>query len=356
MLAPYPIFPVDEGGRSRAYNLLKHLSPRHDLALLTPGRADSPRIDLDVSVYHTRPGRRRQIVSPTTLWRATQAARRERPDIILCEYVWSGLHAALLSRRFGIPYYIDAPNVEGVRFRRAGDRSWRLIDAYERLVARGARKVFAVSQEDRARFVARGVRADKIDVIPNGVDTTKIFPDAAAGASVRRDLGIDESATVLLFAGQLDYAANREALAALDREILPRLDRLAPGYTMLVVGKGNTESLRSEYPHPRLRFMGRVESVAPYINASDAMLVPIISGGGTRLKIIETIACGVPAISTSIGGEGIERGACGDLLTIADGWDRFASAASVRIPKRAAPPTGFLEMYAWANIIKRVRF
>lgn len=243
-----------------------------------------------------------------------------------------------------------------MRFRRAGARLWRLIDAYERLVAKGARKIFAVSQEDRARFVARGVRADRVDIVPNGVDTTVIFPDAAAGAGVRRDLGIDERAMVLLFAGQLDYAANREALAALDREILPRLDRLAPGYTMLVVGKGNTESLRSEYPHPRLRFLGRVESVAPYINAANAMLVPIISGGGTRLKIVEAIACGVPAISTSFGAEGIERDACGDLLTIADGWDRFASAAAMRVPRRASPPDAFLEMYAWANIIERVRF
>jgi glycosyltransferase involved in cell wall biosynthesis len=259
-----------------------------------------------------------------------------------------------VARRLGVPLVLDAPNVEAARFRSTGARSWPLVSLYERFVTRIASRVFVVSEEDRRRFADRGVAASKMVLVPNGVDPDVMHPDAAVRAAMRRELGVDEGTRLLLFFGQLEYAPNREALAVIAGEILPRLDASGAAYRLIVAGKGSAGAVAA---HPRARVLGTVPSVAPYINAADAVLAPIMSGGGTRLKILESIACGTPVVSTTAGAEGIDRGACGDLLAICDGWDEFAARLMAEEPVKAGNvPNGFVDMYSWAHIVKRIEW
>jgi glycosyltransferase involved in cell wall biosynthesis len=355
MIVPYPIFPPDEGGRIRAYNLLKHLAPAHELALFTPHSPANATCDLPMRLYETTPpGRRHQVLDAGFLRRGLAIARDDRPDVIVSEYPWPGLHGAYLSRRLGIPLVLDAPNVEGDRFRSTGSRVWRAVALYERLIARLSAGVFVVSAEDRARFRARGVPAAKIQLVPNGVDPAVVRPDAESGARIRAELGIGEGTKMLLFFGQLGYSPNREAVRIIHRELLRRLDRTGLDYAFVVAGK-NHEQAAWLYSHARLRYTGTVPAIAPYVNAADAVAVPVVSGGGTRLKILESVACGTPVVSTTIGAEGIDRAACGDLLSIVDGWEAFAGALAA--PQHVKPgnvPAPFLDMYSWANIVSRI--
>lgn len=359
MIVPFPIVPPDDGGRRRPYSLLKHLAPEHDLVLLTPRSPANAAHDLPVTLYETSaPGRRHQILSRSFLTSALTILRRERPDLLIIEFPWSGIHGAILAKRLGIPLVLDAPNVEGDRFRTTGAPYWRGVAAYEWLVARLASRVFVVSEEDRARFIAKGVPAAKLAVVPNGVDPGIMHPDEAARAAVRAELGIDDSTRMHFFFGQLDYAPNREALAIIASEILPRLDATGGDYQLTVAGKGDLAAPRAAYSHPRLRFLGAVPAIAPYINAADDVLVPIRSGGGTRLKILETIACGTPVVSTTIGAEGIDAAVCGGLLAIEDGWDAFAAKLSGAgaVKRTGNVPAGFLDRYSWATIVHRIEW
>jgi len=366
MVAPYRIWPADEGGRVRAYALLTHLADAgHEVALFCPRpsaveRTDvgqpppavPPGFDARIRVHElTGPGRRRQILSPEFFRRAPALARRERFDAVISEYPWPGLHAWWLARRAGAALVLDAPNVEGERFRSVGARWWRGVDAYERLVARLADAVWAVSEEDRQRFRARGVPGRKLQVVPNGVDPRSHHPDDAARARVRAELALDDATRLLLFFGQLDYAPNRQALDTLAREVLPRLDRCGLAYACVVAGKGGPPAP----PHPAMRLLGRVERIADYVNAADAVLAPVTSGGGTRLKVLESVACGTPVVATTIGAEGIDRAACGGLLVLADDWDAFAMAAA-RVPLDGSrrTPDGFVERYGWDAIVRRI--
>ena len=355
MIVPYPIFPPDEGGRIRAYNLLKHLAAAgHDMLLLTP-TSPPPPADLPVRFFETTTaGRRKQVFDPGFMLRAGKILKAERPDIVLSEFIWPAVHGAYLARRLGVPLVLDAHNVEGNRFRSAGAPVWPLVAAYERLALRLATKILVVSEEDRERFTKRGVRAAKMQIVPNGVDPAVVHPDAEAGEAVRRELGIAAETKMLLFFGQLGYAPNQQAVRTIHDELLPRLDRSGTDYTFIVVGK-NHESVARVDSHPRLRFTGAVRAIAPYINAADAVAVPITSGGGTRLKILESIACATPVVSTSMGAEGIDRAACGGLLTIADDWDAFsATLAAPCDVKDGNVPAPFLDMYSWKNIVSRI--
>jgi glycosyltransferase involved in cell wall biosynthesis len=357
-LVPYPIFPPDEGGRRRAYSLLKFLSREHEMLLLTPASPANAACDLAVRVIETgAPGRLRQIASPALYRRLAAIVRDERPDVLLLEFPWSGLHASLLARRHGVPFVLDAHNVEADRFRATGSRSAPLVSLLERVTARRAGRVWCVSPEDGDRFIARGVAPGRIDVVPNGVDPSVMHPDEESRAVMRASLGVAPGERVVLFFGQLDYAPNRDALAIIEREIAPRLAAMEGRVRIVVAGKGapaaGTMAAAAAGGVP-VTYAGAVPDIAACINAADVVIAPLTSGGGTRLKILESIACGAPVISTSLGAQGIDVAACAPLLTLADGWDAFAAALGrISGDKQRNVPAAFLDMYSWANIVQR---
>ena len=358
LFVPYPILPADEGGRVRALNLITHLAPHHDLLLVTPRSPAYRDAAIPAHIAETTPpGRLRQILDPGAIAAATWRAVRDfHPDVVVSEYPWPGLRAITIARRLHVPFVLDAPNVEGDRFRSTGSRIWRMVDIYERVLARRAAAVFVVSDDDARRFRARGVASSTIQLVPNGVDPASTHPDPAAATTIRRDLGLADSTKIILFFGQLAYTPNRDALRVIHAELLPRLDRAGLDYVVVAAGKNHEDAMWT-WSHPRLRYTGSVPAIAPYINASDVVAVPITSGGGTRLKILESIACATPVVSTTVGAEGIDRALCGDLLSVVDGWDSFAEAlARPRQVKPGNVPAGFLDMYSWAGIVSRIEW
>jgi len=72
-----------------------------------------------------------------------------------------------------------------------------------------------------------------------------------------------------------------------------------------------------------ITFTGLVDNIEDYINASDVVICPLTSGGGTRFKILEALACGKVVVSTTIGAEGLESKRIGDSLILCDNWDDF---------------------------------
>jgi glycosyltransferase involved in cell wall biosynthesis len=94
---------------------------------------------------------------------------------------------------------------------------------------------------------------------------------------------------------------------------------------------------------------GRVESVIPYLTRASVAVVPLAAGGGTRLKVLEAFAAGVPVVSTSVGAEGLDVAADSHLL-VADTPRAFADAV-VRALSGAGLPSG----YSTANALRLVR-
>jgi glycosyltransferase involved in cell wall biosynthesis len=91
-----------------------------------------------------------------------------------------------------------------------------------------------------------------------------------------------------------------------------------------VVGFGNLPKQYSEaYKTPSVEFVGEVNDVKPWYNKAAISVVPLLTGSGTRLKILEAMGLGVPVISTSVGAEGIAYTDGGDIL-IADNEQVFA--------------------------------
>ncbi len=351
MLSYLPIHPPNGGGRVRIRALASHLAERHTLTLVCPPPTPPAAEALRFAVCERGVRGARQLADPRAYRTVLEVARRERPDVILLEYVWQGLHASLVSWTQGVPVLLDAFDVATERFRRAGHPLWPAISLYERSVLRSVEGVFAVSGHDRAALVRLGARQERTSVVPNGVDTSTFRPDPEAGRRVRDALGVGGDERLLLFFGQLAYPPNADAVRILVREIMPRL---SPEYRLIIAGGGaSPELLRRD--GGRVAFVGPVERIQDYVNAADAVVAPIRHGSGTRLKLIETLACGVPAVATPVAAEGLDLAVCGPGLTLADDWDAFAAATRQACAAgRVGPSSAFIESYDWRAIVERM--
>lgn len=175
-------------------------------------------------------------------------------------------------------------------------------------------RVLVCSESDAARLRRRwnGVR---FDVLPNVVAAP---PEPAARAA--------PGPSRLLFVGNLSYAPNEDAVTFLVEEVLPRLRGLTDREVLLdIVGGGAGAPLERIMAAGGVRPRGFVEELAPVYREAAAALAPIRAGGGTRLKILEAFAHGVPVVATPLGAEGLDVANERHLLIAGDG-EAFAAA------------------------------
>ncbi|MBI4316996.1 MAG: glycosyltransferase family 4 protein [Chloroflexi bacterium] len=350
VISPTSIFPPVHGGQSRTYYFCKHLAQSHDVLLVSPpARVGRAECTLPVAFFEiNRRGRLPQFFDPVFVSRATQLITQERPDVIQAECVWPGFHALLLRALTGVPFVINEFNAEFARRRRMGSAIWPLLWLYEAALCRRANFVFCVSEQDRQTIIDLGARPDRTQVVANGVDTDTFFPSTSTPSYDR--LSLDRRPTVLFF-GALEYLPNRQAVDIIARELLPRVASSVPTVRFVIAGRNPPASQLSQ----NILFVGAVDRIQDFINAADVSICPQRIGGGTRLKIIESLACGKPVVSTSIGAEGLLSEAVEQGLTVADDWGSFASAlvGLLKNPTRVEVTDTFLETYSWRRIVER---
>ncbi|ESQ13728.1 MAG: glycosyltransferase [Thiohalocapsa sp. PB-PSB1] len=212
--------------------------------------------------------------------------------------------------------------------------------------------VVVVSEPDGARLRVDGVDAEKIHLIPHGVDLEAF--DAAVPADVRGRFGIDDDTVLLVYHGIYLYPPNLEAMRIMANQILPRLEGRGVKAKVLAIGRNPPD----EPLHPDIIFTGSVEQIAPYLMAADIAVVPLVRGGGTRMKILDYFAARIPVVTTSKGIEGIPA-TPGKEAAIADDWTDFSAAIqSLADDRGAAADMGaagrrLVEPLGWRDIACR---
>jgi glycosyltransferase involved in cell wall biosynthesis len=140
-----------------------------------------------------------------------------------------------------------------------------------------------------------GIDATRVKILANGT-SVRYLPESVR-LDVRARLGIAQFAPVVIFLGRMDYPPNVQAVHTIREQIAHK----CPGVTFLLVGS-NPPKL--DLPSNVL-MVGRVDSVDEYLRAADIAVVPIEQGSGTRIKILDSWAAGLPVISTRAGASGI---------------------------------------------------
>jgi sugar transferase (PEP-CTERM/EpsH1 system associated) len=353
LLTPQRPYPPHQGTTLRNFNLVKELSKRHTVCVLTflepdqnpndsgpladlcqwvetvPMPQRSTGLRLRQMLTTRRPDMSLRLWSPA--FNARLAARlREQPfDVVEIEGIEMAPYLPTIEAAQPRPMIIyDAHNAEWILQKRAclADLKdparwpaaayswvqWHRLRRYEAELLRRVDHTVAMSHPDKVAL--RDFAPDvPLTVVPNGVD---LMAYAAVSEAIPHDL---------LFTGKMDFRPNIDAVLWFAQQVLPLIQAQRPGTTFAIVG---------QRPHPRLDVLrnlpgvaitGYVEDVRPYLAGAAVYVAPLRVGGGTRLKLLEAMVMGMPIVSTTVGAEGFPV-VHGQELILADEPESFARA------------------------------
>jgi glycosyltransferase involved in cell wall biosynthesis len=275
-------------------------------------------------------------------------------DLLVCDFPAPSLNLLRMDPdSIKIPTILFQHNVEAMIWKRLAEAAgnplkkayfenqWQRMVRYERQICEFCDGVIAVSPEDaetmRREYALQNVLGD----VPTGVDS-----DHFQGVNRERKPGS------ILFLGSMDWMPNIDAVEWFIKEIYTRIAEECPFATLQIVGR---------HPSPRvmaaakgdatITVTGTVPDVRPYLAEGSVCVVPLRAGGGTRIKIFEAMAAGIPVVSTSIGAEGLPV-QDGVHCHIADDPEAFA-ARVVSVLKNPEPAA---EMAQTASQLVREKF
>jgi glycosyltransferase involved in cell wall biosynthesis len=330
---PYVPFPLDRGAYHRAFHLLKGLCREHkvDLIALSENGAGSEHANVFaefcrsvrvVSFEHPRwqklvPDRLRNSL-PSTIehWNIPQLDRAIEEAIAKEKYDAAHVFDIVMARPFlqkfrNIPLVADRTRVD-LQYQLMEQRRMKFsfktqilnvenmakMWRYERAVARHAALQIVCGPDDETFLRKYVTRKQPIEVIANGVDLEYFKPNPAFGPK--------EPQPTMLFCGAMDYNPNVDGLRWYFAEMHKQIADAVPGLQMWVVGKDPVPEVKAYAKLPSVTVTGGVPDVRPYYQKAWLQVVPIRIGGGTRLKIVESLAMGTPVVSTTMGAQGLD--------------------------------------------------
>lgn len=339
-------YPPDNGSRIRAFNLVKYLSSRHEITLLSfaPGPVSKERVS-EMETYcrcvrtvphrEFSPNRLKALLglfSPhprsvvDTYSREMQALVEEVGtryffDVVIASELGSAPYALLLDQT---PCVLDELELAVIHEQFARQRglvtraryglTWWKLSRFIAQLLRQFGGCTVVSEQERRLVMAVEPGYDALVVVPNGVDL-----EASRG-----DFGMPEPDT-LIYPGALTYSANFDAMEFFLRDVFSLVKDQCPNVKLRITGDYDGVPIERLSLGNGAELTGYLDDIRPAVARSWTCVVPLRVGSGTRLKILEAMALGTPVVSTSKGAEGLEVTHGEDIL-IADRPDDFAQS------------------------------
>lgn len=334
--------PADNGSKLRILNLLRGLARHYEVTLLS--FSDQPEVSREAKQVqslctesHIIPWREfnphsaratlgflslspRWLIDTFSQEMAAEIARQlngKKYDLII---------ASQLPMAAYYPYFKDVPAIfeemelglyvddlqRSARWTQRLRRqvAWIKLRVYLSRLLKHIRAVTVVSDAERELAVGNFPRLKKITVIPNGMDV-----DAYA------EIAWTPKPHTMIFTGSFRYSVNYEAMVWFVGKVFPLILNKIPDAELIITGDHLDLPLPAQ---KNTQLTGRVDDVRQWVANSAVALAPLWSGGGTRLKVLEAMALGVPVVATSKGAEGLGA-QHGTHLFVVDSPEEFAA-------------------------------
>jgi glycosyltransferase involved in cell wall biosynthesis len=287
--------------------------PNVELVALTEnGEARTPAIARRTTPIDVR-------IPKSALIKLKLLVERQQPDIVVVEGI-SLFPLMKHLRSSARTLILDMHNVEsdlvkdiasGPSFRHIFlSNTWRLRRR-ERKAARMVDQIWVCSSDDHERVRNLVDAQTPTYIVPNGLPR----PDCCVEPALisRGPIGPPR----ILFVGHLGYSPNKEAVRRLAREILPRVKMQFPDARLTVAGRLPDAPISQLARECDVELIANPDDIAPLYAQANLSVVPLSSGGGTRIKILEAMTFGLPVIATTVAAEG-HNFANGEEILIAD--------------------------------------
>lgn len=339
LLQKRPLFPPDTGGKIRTLNVLRHLAQCHDITYLcnvqngeeqaveqmrelglrvvtVPWR-ETPRgtlkfcFELAANLLSPYPYNVDKDYHPALRREAENLLAGESFDLVVCDFVQMARNAIGLPAAAKVLF---EHNVEAQIFQRHAQQDkgwlrrrymhyqWQKMRRFEAEAGREFETVIAVSEQDRETY-QRDYGWEHVRVIDTAVDLDYFRPDPAA-----------EQAQRVVFVGSMDWLPNQDGIQHFVTNIWPAIRQSCPHAEFRVVGRNPSPTIQSLGAMPGVEIVGTVPDIRPYLAEAAVVVVPLLVGGGTRLKIFEAMAMQKAIVSTPLGAEGLQVTSGEDLL------------------------------------------
>ncbi len=384
IVSPYHLHPPNHGSGVRLLNLVRELASSCDVFLLVfSPTGENPeerkalealcrRVDYHRWLPHLKPNPFGLTPAVAEVFRSDRVTEKIRDiviandiDIVQLEHAELGQYRHAVPK--GIPVVLSEIDIAfrthqrrrklsfHTRFDEAQILHTTTMDVlrlfrYEVQNCKHVQQIHTMSEIDAAylaRFLADG--ASRIRVIPNGVDTDAFRPTQPAGQ--RNDV---------LFVGNFNHLPNVDALDFLLKDVWPLLRLRVPDARLNVVGASPSDRVTALTDCPGVTLIGEVPDPRLYYHRHRVMVAPIRAGSGTRLKILESFAAGIPVVSTSLGAEGIEAENDKHLILadramdFADGIERVLTDDALFESLAEAASSLVRQKYDWRFVAQRM--
>lgn len=344
------LYPLDAGWKIRTENVLKYLARWHevtylcntqeaDLSYLESMRAlgvqletvpwqetprSSPRfyVSLASNLFSRLPFTVAKDYDPSLRRRAKELLADGTYDLLICDFVQMAKNAIGLPAKTSLLFQHNVEAQIYQRHARAGPGwlrrkfmgiQWRKMRRFEADAGREFDTVIAVSDGDRDHF-HREYDWQHAQTIDTAVDTDYFHPNGTPSKSGN-----------IVFLGSLDWLPNQDGVRFFVEKVWPRIHAQEPDAVFQIVGRNPSRSVERLEEHEGVKVVGTVPDVRPYLAEASVVVVPLLVGGGTRIKIFEAMAMGRAVVSTTLGAEGLPVQHGHDLV-LADGAGDFSNA------------------------------
>jgi sugar transferase (PEP-CTERM/EpsH1 system associated) len=373
-------FPPKRGGKIRPFNMIRHLSERHEVHVASIARSAEEAREGEGLAAHCASYDIGRVSNPVQTLRMVLRLPTPAPSSLgyfHSPQLAQRIDALLAGTRFDLIFVhcsSVAPYVENVRgtpkildFGDMDSQKWleyarfkpfplslgyRLEGAkMERAEKRLARRFDLCTATTRAEWETlesyrTGVASDWF---PNGVDSEYFAPG-----------GQDYDADTISFVGRMDYYPNQECMFDFCARTLPLLHARRPALKLVIVGADPSPRVRRLARLPGVSVTGSVADVRPYLHRSALMIAPLNIARGTQNKILEAMASGVPVVTSRVAAGGVDAAAPEHFL-VASSPQEYAAAILRILDDRAererlsrAGRARMLSHHAWDRSMQRL--